>query len=115
MIRRNPYKFTENPYYCPCMDECWVNLAMRIMEAISDSYEVQLPTLAFDQKEYDLQDARKYAPARRSLLRCVKYGPIRHIAKIDAIYSGMERRRLKYKHSLGIQFSENHPVDINTL
>lgn len=96
----------ENPYYAPYDDECWIELAKEIMSTYADRYSYQLPTTAFSQEEYAMLDKRTYLPIRRSILRNVKYGPLRNLANMPAIYYAFERRRLEYKKSLGITWRE---------
>ena len=80
----------ENTFYCSYSDDCWVQLAKAIMVVYSDKYTFQMPLSAMSQQEYDMLDKKAFAPARRSILKHIKNGPIRNAINITSAYSALE-------------------------
>lgn len=109
------YAFEENNFYAPCMDDCWIELAKEIMSSLSESYAHQFPTCAYSQVDYDHMDYVNNAPKRRHILKCLKYGPIKNIAKIDVLYSGMEKRRQECKKEFGIHWKDRSTEDLDAI
>ena len=105
----------ENPFYCPYDNECWVVLAKAIMSVYSDKYTYQMPLNAVSQAEYDVLDKRTYAPMRRSILRCIKNGPIRNAVNITSAYSALESLRKENKVRMGISWRDNYYEDLNKI
>jgi len=97
----------ENEFYAPYTDECWINLAKVIMKSYADKYSYQLPTTAYTQREYSELDRHTYLPIRKSVLRAVMKGPLKHLTDLGSVYHGFEERRIAYKRSLGIHWNEN--------
>lgn len=104
-----------NPFYAPAGDDCWVVLAQEIMNCYALRYMYQIPMNAYTQEEYDMLDRKNYAPQRRSILKCIKNGPLRNIVDIHAIYCGLEQRRLEHKRKMNINWIDNYKEDIDTL
>jgi len=98
---------TENEYYAPYTEDCWINLAKAIMKVYADKYSYQIPTSAYTQAEYSELDRSTYLPIRKSVLKQLSTGPLRNSATVAYMYQGLERRRLEYKESLGIKWKEN--------
>ena len=95
-----------NPFYAPASDECWVSLAKEIMNSYALKYMYQVPVNAFTQDEYDRLDKKTYAPQRRSILRNIKNGPLRNVVDMKSIYAGLESKRLQYKKSMNIKWTD---------
>ena len=104
-----------NPFYAPAGDECWVLLAKEIMSSYARTYSNQIVVNAFSQAEYDLLDKQKYAPQRRSILRKVKYGPLRSVVDMHAIYSAFEQQRRYNMQSWGIKWRDSYDENIEKL
>ena len=105
----------KNTAYSPASDECWVLLAKDIMSAYAVSYVNKFPMFARSQEEYDSIDKRSCTPVRRSVLRNIKNGPLRNAVDITAVYSALERERLKNKQSMGIRWRETQVIDMDKL
>lgn len=105
-------KVEENPHYCSYDDECWIRLAQEIMNSYAIKYSYQLPTTALSQEEYNRLDLKTFLPIRKSILRNIMNGPLRNIASAEAIYSGLEKKRLAYKKSMGIIWEESE-IDLS--
>ena len=108
-------RIKENPFYAPYDDECWVILAKEIMSAYTSSYIIQFPTTARTQAEFDQLDKQKYAPQRRSILRRLKYGPLRSILDISSIFAGLEKHRTENLKLWGIPYKNNYQEDLDNL
>ena len=105
----------ENQFYCSYSDECWVQLAKAIMVVYSDKYTFQMPISAASQQEYDTLDKKSFAPARRSILKHIKNGPIRNAVNITSAYSALESLRKENKVKMGIKWRDNYYEDITKL
>ena len=105
----------DNRFYAPATDECWVMLAKAIMSSYSISYINLIPTTARSQMEYDELDQKKYAPQRKSVLRRVKYGPLKSMIDIDAVYSAFERQRKDNLKTWGIHWVDRYNEDLSKL
>lgn len=104
-----------NTFYAPAGDECWVQLAKAIMEVYAIKYSCLLPTTAFTQAEYDRLNSQTYHPMRRSVLKSIKSGPLRHVVDMQGIYAGLEKDRLAYKAKLRIRWEEHAYIDLSHL
>lgn len=105
----------KNTFYAPASDECWVILAKEIMSDYTLSYIHQFPTDARTQMEYDQLDKKKYAPQRKCILRRIKYGPLRSVVDINAVYSALNGKRLDQMRSWGIHWEDNYKEDLDNL
>ena len=105
----------KNTFYAPASDECWVILAKEIMSSYTLSYIHQFPTDARSQMEYDKLDKQKFAPQRRSILRRIKYGPLRSVVNISAVHSALNNLRLERKKSWGVYWKDNYEEDLDNL
>lgn len=105
----------ENQFYVSYEDDCWVQLAKEIMIGYSSSYANAIPTTAISQEEYDNLNMKSYAPIRRSILRNIKYGPIRHAVDMQAVYSGLEKSRRDRLAELGIRWKDNYDEDLTKI
>ena len=105
----------ENEFYAPYTDECWVQLAKAIMEVYAIKYSCLLPTTAYSQMEYDHLNLHTFSPMRRSVLKSIKHGPLRHVVDIQGTYAGLEKARLDYKRRLKIRWEDRCPIDISKL
>lgn len=104
-----------NSFYAPAGDECWMKLAKAIMEVYAIKYSCLLPTTACTQAEYDYLTHQTYIPIRRSILKSIKNGPLRHVVSLNGVYAGLEKTRLDYKRRLHIKWEEHHSVDLSHL
>lgn len=98
-----------NTFYAPAGDECWVQLAKAIMEVYAIKYSCLFPTTAYTQAEYDRLNHQTYQPMRRSVLKSIKTGPLRHVVDMQVIYAGLEKDRLDYKRRIHVRWTENCP------
>lgn len=105
----------ENQFYVSYEDDCWVQLAKQIMIGYSELYANAIPTTAISQEEYDTLNKKSYAPIRRSILRNIKYGPVRHAVDMQAVYSGLEKSRRDRLKALGIRWKDNYNEDLTKL
>lgn len=105
----------KNTSYSPASDECWVLLAKEIMSAYVVSYVNKFPMFATSQADYDATDKRSCAPVRRSILKNIKNGPLRNAVDITAVYSALEKERLKNKKALGIRWVETQIIELDKL
>ena len=85
------------------------------MSVYSDKYAYQIPIHAISQDEYDIVDKKTYAPMRRSILRCIKYGPLRNAVNITSAYSALESLRKEAKVRMGVSWRDNYYEDINKI
>lgn len=104
-----------NTFYAPAGDECWMHLAKAIMEVYAIKYSCLLPTTAYTQLEYDTLTRRTFVPMRRSILKSLKYGPLRHVVDIQGAYAGLEKARIEYKKRLRIRWEDTYIMDLNNL
>ena len=105
----------ENPFYAPASDDCWVVLAKEIMSSYAQSYANQVVTSAFSQLEYDKIDKQKFAPQRKSILRKVKYGPLRSVVDMASVYSAFEKQRKKNLISWGVHWRDTYQINVDEL
>ena len=105
----------ENEFYAPYTEECWINLAKAIMEVYAIKYSCLLPTTAYTQMEYDHLTRQTFAPMRRSVLKSIKHGPLRHVVDIQGAYAGLEKARIDYKNRLRIRWEDTYTIDLNNL
>jgi len=108
-------KVDENRFYCSYDDDCWICLAQAMMEIYTSSYINAIPTTAMSQSEYDKLDRSSYLPIRRSVLKNIKYGPLRNAMNIQSIYYGLEARRKDRMRKLGIVWKDNYNEDLTKL
>lgn len=108
-------KVKENTFYCSYADDCWVVLAKAIMKEYSDRYTFQIPISAISQAEYDRLDTKSCAPARKSILKHIKNGPIRNAVNITSAYSALESLRKENKLNMGITWRDNYVEDLTKL
>ena len=101
-------------FYSPASDECWIELAKAIMESYTLDYINKTP-VAYSQEEYDKLDEHSYALARRSILKHIKHGPLRHAINIKSAYAGLEKRRLERSQRLKIKWVSKYNEDIEKL
>lgn len=104
-----------NTFYAPACDECWVVLAKEIMSSYSSSYANQICTSAFTQADYDRIDKQRYAPQRRSILRRVKYGPLRNVVDMSSVYRAFEQQRRHNLKSWGVTWEDTGFEDLDHL
>ena len=104
-----------NTFYAPASDECWVLLAKEIMNSYSLSYVNQICTTAFTQADYDRLDKQRYAPQRRSILRRVKYGPLKNVVDMSSVYCAFERQRKANLQSWGVTWKDSYAEDLEHL
>ena len=71
--------------------------------------------VAYSQIEYDELDEHSYALARRSILKHIKHGPLRHAIDIKSVYAGLEKRRLDRSQRLRIKWASKYVEDIDKL
>lgn len=105
----------ENPFYASYEDDCWVMLAKEIMAGYALSYSEAIPKTAMSQEEYDRLDAKSYVPIRRSILRNIKYGPLRNAMSIQSIYCGLEEKRKANLKRLGIMWKDSYNEDVTKI
>lgn len=105
----------ENIFYSSYSDEYWILLASAIMKEYSETYVCQLPLTAITQIEYDTVDSKKYAPARKSILKHIKNGPIRNAVNITSVYYALESLRKENKARMGITWRDNYAEDLARL
>lgn len=105
----------KNTFYAPAEDECWVILAKEIMAFYAQSYANLVVVNAFSQMEYDKLDKQRCAPQRRSLLRKVKYGPLRSIVDMSSVYSAFEKQRKENLRSWGVCWKDTYEEDVEAL
>ena len=105
----------KDTFYAPASDECWVILAKEIMSAYSNSYSNQIVTNAFSQMEYDKLDKQRFAPQRRSILRKVKYGPLRSVVDMSSVFRAFEKERKEKLKSWGIRWTDTYTEDVEAL
>ena len=104
-----------NTFYAPASDECWVLLAKEIMASYSLSYTHQICTSAFSQFDYDKTDRQKFAPQRRSILRRVKYGPLRNVVDMASVFRAFEAERKANLKSWGVHWEDHYEEDLEAL
>lgn len=104
-----------NTFYAPAYDDCWVLLAKEIMSSYSSSYANQICTTAYTQFDYDRMDKLRYAPQRRSILRRVKYGPLRNVVDMASVFYAFEQRRKDNLQSWGVSWIDSYDEDVERL
>lgn len=104
-----------NTFYAPAYDDCWVILAKEIMSSYSLSYANQICTSAFSQFDYDRIDKQKFAPQRKSILRRVKYGPLRNVVDMDSVFYAFEQERKDNLKQWGISWVDRYDIDLDNL
>ena len=77
-------------------------LAEAIIERAAEDYAELFPLHAISQLEFTVQDAKKYAPERRLILRRLCNGAVRSVVDYDVIYSAFEKRRRENMRELGV-------------
>lgn len=102
-------------FYCSYADDCWVILAKAIMKHYSNTYIFLMPISARSQAEYDKLDSREFAPARKSILKHIKNGPIRNAVNITSTYDALESLRKENKIKMGIKWRDNYVEDFTKL
>lgn len=112
---RTLYLKDPNPFYAPAGDECWVILAKEIMSSYALSYSNQVITSAFSQVEYEKLDKQRCVPQRRSILKRVKYGPLRSVVDMPAVYSAFEKQRKENLRSWGVRWKDTYSEDLDSL
>lgn len=105
----------ENTFYCTYSDDCWIVLAQEIMSSYSIRYVNAIPTTAISQAEYDKLNETSYAPIRRSILRNIKYGPLRNAVNIVSVYDALEARRKENLFRLGINWKDTYNEDVTKI
>lgn len=105
----------KNTFYAPASDECWVVLAKEIMASYAMSYANQVITSAFSQVEYEKLDRQRCVPQRRSILRRVKYGPLRSVVDMSAVFSAFEKQRKENLRSWNICWRDSYYEDVDKL
>ena len=81
-----------NTFYAPASDECWVELAKCIVEMTAETYAWQFPKFSTSQKDFEQQDARSYAPIRRSILKKLCDGPVGALVDPVAYFDAFEKK-----------------------
>ena len=104
-----------NTFYAPASDECWVILAKEIMSSYALSYTHQICTTAFSQFDYDRIDKQKFAPQRKSILRRIKYGPLRNVVDMPSVFYAFEQQRKANLKSWGIKWEDKYTEDVESL
>ena len=104
-----------NKFYAPASDECWVWLAKEIMSSYSLSYTNQICTSAFTQMDYDRIDRQKFAPQRRSILRRMKYGPLRNVIDMPSVFRAFEEERKRRLKEWGVTWIDQYEEDLDLL
>lgn len=112
---RTLYLEDKNTFYAPACDECWILLAKEIMASYATSYVNQIVCTAFTQSEYELLDQKKCAPQRRSILRRIKYGPLRNAVDMKSIYAGLEQKRKDNLKKMGIRWKDSYVENLDRL
>lgn len=112
---RTLYLKDKNTFYAPAGDECWVILAKEIMASYAQSYANQVVVTAFSQAEYDKLDKQRFAPQRKSILRKVKYGPLRSVVDMSAVFSAFEKQRRANLRSWNIYWRDDYYEDVDKL
>lgn len=105
----------ENTHYASYEDDCWVCLAKAIMEGYTSLYVNAIPSTAMSQAEYDRLDKSSYVPIRRSILRNIKYGPLRNAVNIQSVYCGLEERRKDRLRNLRIIWKDSYNEDVTKI
>lgn len=101
--------------YAPASDDCWVRLAKAMMTSYSRNYTVQIVTSARTQAEYDTIDKKRYAPARRSILRCIKHGPLKSVVDMTSTFSALENLRKNHMRNCEVFWEDTFNVDLTNL
>lgn len=104
-----------NTFYAPASDECWVILAKEIMSSYSLSYCNQVCLSAFSQSDYERIDRQRFAPQRRSILRRIKYGPLRNVVDMHSVYRAFEEERRRKLKEWGITWIDQYEEDLDLL
>ena len=105
----------KDTFYAPASDDCWVRLAQAMMSFYSKDYSIQYVVFAKSQKEYDALDSKKYAPARRSILKSIKHGPLGSIVNIYSVYCALENQRIANMQSGVNVWEDTFMVDLDSL
>lgn len=80
-------------HYQPYNDECWIQLAMCIVESAAEEYAWQFPKFCTDRKEFERQDKKSYAPVRKSILNRLCNSAVRVMVDPETYRDAFERKR----------------------
>ena len=77
-------------------------LAEAIIEQAATDYAELFPATARSQSEYNFLDAKKYAPARRSILRNLCNSGVKSVVEYEICYAAFEKRRRENMMEQGV-------------